>query len=1082
MKLDYATGSRKSNIDGIDRAPASRYSYHLAFNLVGWPAVFENARAHFCSVRLYWAVALFSFVAFRAVAQVTVDSWTAENGLPQNIIRAICQTPDGYLWLATFDGLVRFDGIRFRTFNRSNTAGIAGNRFGSLFCTVDGDIWAGTEGSGVTRYHSGAFTTYTVRDGLTSNTVLGITEGGGNLWMLVRNSVVEWRPADQRFIPVKTPEGKYFGVLSSDGRAGFWKLGEKAFYVLAHGKRMQYSLPPGWGSSVPPIVGVDLGNRIWLATQKGQRSTLVNGRWSNISSDSAVQSASHPRAGSRSAYRDSEGNVWYSNFLWSPITGWVQYLELPPATHPARIAFNTLFEDREHNIWLSTEGQGLFRLHTPAIQVYSKAQGVSDPNVYSVYQSPDKAIWFGTRGGGLCRLKDEKITTFTSADGLTSNAITAIFEDRSGVLWVGTETGLACMRNDGAAPKRPFRNKFGITGDALVSGATIRAIHQDPQGAMWFGCDEGLIRLSRQPSDAWSTHGSNSGKLAQSSPSALPDCCLHETGRWTLFTKKDGLATDDVRVIIDGRDGALWVAGYGGLSWLHGGQVRTWTDHDGLPSNSIRALYEDGDGVLWIGTYDGGLGRFEKGKFTKYTVEQGLFNNGVFQILEDSRSNLWMSSNRGIYRVSKRQLNEFAAGKTSLVTSIAYGKSDGMRNVECNGGLGSAGVKTQDGRLWFATQDGVAVIDPEKLEPSPRPPPVAIETCLIDRTPAVMADPVRLTAKNESVEIQYTGLSLTDPERIRFKYRMRGLDSNWVDAGMRRTAYYSHLPPGTYRFEVTAAHSDGEWSYAGASLALVVLPRFYQTRWFALSLSALGCASLWLAWRYRLGQLERARAAQQAFSRQLIASQEKERKRIAAELHDSLGQQLVIIKNLALLLLQPNGASGLSAGQCERIQEISEAASGAAREVREISYNLRPYRLDRLGLTAALRGMIETASEAGGICVSADIDNIDGVLPREMEIDFYRILQECINNLLKHSKASYATVQIEHNQGRLNMTVRDDGQGFSQSLSKPDSSSGGFGLTGICERAQLLGGRASIRSTPGQGTTIAVEIPSHLRA
>jgi signal transduction histidine kinase len=234
--------------------------------------------------------------------------------------------------------------------------------------------------------------------------------------------------------------------------------------------------------------------------------------------------------------------------------------------------------------------------------------------------------------------------------------------------------------------------------------------------------------------------------------------------------------------------------------------------------------------------------------------------------------------------------------------------------------------------------------------------------------------------------------------------------------------------------------------------------------------------SLWLGWRYRLSQLERARAAQQAFSRQLIASQENERKRIAGELHDSLGQRLVIIKNLALLLLQTRtGASGLNGAQRERVEEISAEVSGAVREVKEIAYNLRPYRLDRLGLTTALRAMIETASAASSTTFSAEIENIDDVFPKELEINFYRIVQECVNNILKHSQAAQASIHIQGTKERLTLAVRDDGRGFAQN-SAPPGSLGGFGLTGISERAQLLGGRAEIHSAPGQGTTVTFEI------
>jgi signal transduction histidine kinase/ligand-binding sensor domain-containing protein len=959
-------------------------------------------------------------------SQVAIDSWTADNGLPQNIVRAICQTPDGYLWLATLDGLVRFDGVRFTIFNRSNTPGINGNRFGSLVCTGDGDIWAGTEGSGVTRYHQRRFTTYSVTDGLLSDAIAGVSaDKQGKLWVLARGYVHEWLPMKHRFAPLKREEYRYSDSLTPDGRTHFWRIDENAFYLFTRGEQARYSLPHGWPQGASAIAGLDLNNRVWLTTHNRGLAYLVDGRWSKSA------------ARLHSEYRDSQGNVWRIEIGWYPGSGITQYLYLPTGAEPGRIEFNTLFEDREGNIWLSTDGQGLFRLHTQTIHVYSKEQGLPDRNIYPVYQTRDGALWFGTWNGGLCRFKkDGKPKIYTTADGLPSNRVGAIFEDSSGVLWVAAEHGLAHIRND-----RVER----VNVDGVISRNTgIRAIHQDSVGSMWFGTDEGLVRFNK--------------------------------GQWTLLGRKGGLATDDVRVIISGCHGNLWIGGYGGLSSVRGAEVHAWKERDGLPSGAVRSLYEDRDGVLWVGTYDGGLGRFENGRFTKYTIHEGLFNNGVFQILEDSQSNLWMSCNRGIYRVRKQHLNDFACGKIRRITSIAYGKQDGMRNAECNGGLWPAGTKTQDGKLLFPTQDGVAVIDPEKLAMNMKPPPVVIESCTIDRALAAISDPLRLTPGSENVEIQYAALSLVNSERIRFKYRMQGLDRDWVEAGARRTAYYSHLPPGDYTFQVTAAHSDSVWNENSANLSFVMLPPFYRSWRFALLLLTTAGISLWLGWHYRLREWERARTAQQAFSRQLIASQENERKRIAAELHDSLGQRLIIIKNLALLMLQRNGASGLAAPQREQIEEISSEVSEAAREVKEISYDLRPYRLARLGLTTALEGMIDSASKASPISFSTHIDDIDNAFPKDVEINFYRIVQECINNILRHSKAEHATVHIESTGGRLRMTVRDDGKGFADST-KPDSPwSGGFGLTGISERAQLLGGKAAIQSAPGKGTTVTVEV------
>jgi signal transduction histidine kinase len=546
-------------------------------------------------------------------------------------------------------------------------------------------------------------------------------------------------------------------------------------------------------------------------------------------------------------------------------------------------------------------------------------------------------------------------------------------------------------------------------------------------------------------------------------------------GATRVFRVSDGLAVDDVRVIAENRSGDLWIGGYGGLTRIHNGRFTHWADSDVLPSNNIGSIYIDSDDVVWIGTYDGGLGRFDGDRFTRYSMRDGLFNNGVFQILEDGQGNLWMSCNRGIYRVSKQELNEFAAGKRSTITSVPYGKVDGMLNSECNGGYWPAGTKTKEGMLWFPSRTGVAVINPQAVSTNPIPPRVVIESFTIDRTPVRLDRPIRVTPDKENVEIQYTALSFIKSDQIRFKYMIEGLDTVWINAGSRRTAYYSHVRPGKYLFHVIAGNSDGIWNNEGKTLEVTFLAPFYQTWWFQLlMLLAIGAVFL-VVWRYRMMQVERAHAVHQSFSRQLIASQENERKRIAAELHDSLGQRMVVIKNLVHFLLRSNKQSADSQ-DVQTLQEISDEAASAINETREISYNLRPFQLDRLGLTKAIEAMIRTVSAASGISISKEIDNIDDLFPEDLRINFYRIVQESLNNIMKHSQATEANVQVRRSGQSVTMTIEDNGRGFGPAEKAAQPSTNGFGLTGMAERTSLLGGEFKVRSMPGRGTVMTVEI------
>ena len=981
---------------------------------------------------LPWLLVLFC-PGFAAPAEYHIDSWTTENGLPQNVIRDVCQTPDGYLWLATMDGLVRFDGIRFVVFNRSNTPGIIGNRFTSLYCSGGGEFWAGTESSGITRYRQGKFTTYTTRQGLSSNYVPGIVgDQAGHVWALSNTSIVQWSEADSKFIGLPPEQSKW--SYFPNGRFGFEGIDGDKLYLFAGGQFRKHALPGDWPRRIVTRVGQDLNGVVWLFAADGRFAKLSGGRWSKVLRAHTEQAASSKPDGLASTYRDFRGNLWNIGIASDAGALLVQYLSLPSRAQPRRIPFNSFYEDREGSIWLCTDGQGLYRVRKEAVSVLSKEDGLPDRNIYPIYQDRAGAIWMGTWNGGLARFSKGKFTTFSAADGLRSNRIFSISEDRDGVLWVSSYPGLY----------RRLKGRFELVDNEILRGREVQGIHQDREGTLWFGTGQGLLRFRDRS--------------------------------WSVITAKDGLASDDSRVIIDGREGNLWIGGYGGLASLYQGHFKHWTEADGLPSNSVRSLYEDGDGVLWIGTYDGGLGRLENGKLSRYSVRDGLFNNGVFQILEDSRGYLWMSCNRGIYRVSKSELNEFAKGKRSTISSISYGKSNGMRNDECNGGLWPAGIRAHNGELWFPTQDGVAVIDPGRVEVNSRPPPVVIESISVDGQSSTPDKPLHIPPGREDLEIEYTALSLIDSGQIRFKYRLVGLDRDWVNAYTRRTAYYSHLPAGEYDFRVIAANSDGVWNMDGKQVHISVLPPFYRTWWFLVTASLTASGAVYLAWQKRVLRLERAKKLQEVFSRQLIASQESERKRIAAELHDSLGQHLLIIKNWAALALR--GLSGANVAK-EPLAEISTTASQAIDEVRGISYNLRPYQLEKLGLTTAIQDLVDQTAASSAIRFVTELDRVDGAFPKDAEISIYRMVQESLNNAVRHSQATEARVLVTRQAGSVKITIQDNGRGFTPLHGRaPEPGRNGFGLLGIAERARILGGVAAIQSAPGAGTTISISLKS----
>ncbi len=960
-----------------------------------------------------------------ARAQYGFDHWMVEDGLPQNLIRGIAQTPDGYLWIATLDGLVRFDGVRFVLFNKSNTPSITSNQFGSMYSGKDGSLWLdnGAEG-GLTRYRHGAFHAYGAVDRIPGSLVNALTgDDAGNLWILSSNRIARWDEAAARFFDV-TPHGvslRYQSFLWDN--AGFWAVDTTSLHCFIDGHFRTYPLPRWLIAATIQNAALDQSGAVWLQAADGRETRIT------------ADGVDHPVKANASptvTYIGHHGQVWtmrldrYLN----------RTLEFVSSGRTMSIPVRRFYEDRQQNLWLGTEGEGLYRLQGQSIHVYSKEQGLVDRDVYAIYQDRAGAVWIGAWHTGVSRFDGRRFVNYTAADGFSLPLVTALYQDRSGRFWVGSHGGLRVFEHGRfRAPPEP----------ALPAGALVQAMYQDREGALWFGTTEGLVRL--------------------------------KDGATQVFTPRDGIAARDIHVIVEGASGDLWIGGSGGLTRLRNGHFTRWTEHDGLPSNTIWSLYEDSAGVLWIGTYDGGLARFQNGRFTRYSIRDGLFSEGVFQILEDAHGFFWISCNRGIYRVSKRELNEFAAGKRDRVTSVAYGKIDGLLDLECNGGIWPAGTKTRDGRLWFPTQDGAAVIDPNNILIDRQPPPVVIESSLLDRVPMPVTSPMRIPPGKDNLEIQYTALSFIKADQTRFRYKLTGLDTNWVDAGSRRTAYYSHLPPGKYVFQVIAENSDSVWNFQGQSLAITVNAPYYETWWFALLAAFVFLALLALAWRYRVSQLERKQALQHAFSQQLIASQEGERKRIAAELHDSLGQRLVVINNLALFSLRALAKTGSPDTHAQMIEEISSEAGLAIQETREISYNLRPFQLDRLGLSKAIEGIIRSVSKSSGIHFYSELDNIDDLFPEEMNINLYRIVQESINNILRHADATEVRIRIERSKERMLLTIHDNGRGFAPGVRSAKAALGGFGLTGMAERAHLLGGEFKVRSGFGHGTMIAVEVP-----
>jgi diguanylate cyclase (GGDEF)-like protein len=768
----------------------------------------------------------------RALTQYGLNVWTVEQGLPQNSVQAVVQTRDGHLWLGTQEGLVRFDGVRFTVYDEKNTPALKDHRVLALHEDREGTLWIGTRGGGLVRLRDGEFTVFDTSSGLSNNRVRSIYQDRrGRLWVGTDGGLSRFE--GDRFTSPLGLNPRAFAVMAiaeTDGALWFGTDGDGLLRLTdaleAYGRK------DGLPSDAVRSLFAARDGTLWIGTRGGGLARYRDGRFGVLPLPPGVGDT----VGAVSEDRD--GNLWIgtrgggllrlADGAWSALT---QQDGLS-----GDIVLST-YEDREGNLWIGTEGAGLNKLRDMKLASFGKPEGLGHEMLLPIYEDSKGNLWMGSYGGGLFRFRNGKFETFTTRQGLSSDLVVSLLEDHRGDLWVGTDGGGLNRLRDGKF--RRYGKQDGLPSERVI------ALHEDLEGSLWIG-----------------TYG---GGLV----------CLKE-GRFTVFGRSHGLSSDHVFAITSDRSGHLWVGtDGGGLNVLDGGRFKAYTTEQGLAHNTVFRIYEDDGGALWIGTY-GGLSRFKDGRLASITRKEGLFDDRLFQILEDDRGDLWMSGNKGISRVPRRELEELADGRRTSVTAVAYGTADGMRSSECNGNSQPAGWKARDGSLWFPTTRGAVRIDPAKIRRNELPPPVAIEDVTIDGKHVDSRTSVEAPPGRGEIEVQYAGLSFVDPQRARFKYRLDGFDRSWVDAGPRRAAYYTNIPPGRYVFRVAAANEDGVWNETGAAFAFELRPHFYQARWFwalggLLTLALAGAGHRWRIRRLdareqKLAQLvsERTRDLEQA--------------------------------------------------------------------------------------------------------------------------------------------------------------------------------------------------------------------------
>lgn len=831
-----------------------------------------------------WGWCLLWFVLFpasvlginpdKAITQYVTKTWQDE--LPQNSVNAIAQTADGYLWFGTYEGLARFDGVRFTVFDRRNTPELLTNHIRKLFVDRQNRLWIGSMGGGLYCFQNGRFTRFGVEQGLLNNNIRSLAEG-----------------PDQ----------------------SLWIGTENGLNCLRDGQVTGYGESQGLNGKIILSLWFDHNGTLWIGTDKGLNQLSPDGHQIVPAMDERLRKQIF------SITSDSSGRLWTGTeagvVLCTPTLDQVWY-------HPdlPRFQVFALCRDRENSLWLGVSGEGVWRVTPRGISSFSTKNGLSNDRIRMILEDREGNIWIGTGGGGVVCLSDGKFTNYTVKEGLSTDSIRVVYEDQSGAMWIGTDGGGVCRYQNGAI--QTFTSQDGLPADI------VRSVIQCRDGTLWVGTTKGC---------AWRKEGKFTPYILPGDFECNIICALCEDrngGLWIgtfegLFFLKDGnlrlyntaqgLHDTEIRSLFQDREGTLWVGTYGGtIDCIRNGIVTGYPLPASHKQSSVWTFHEDEAGVLWIGT-DAGLLRFFQGDFTQFTTSQGMFSDTIFQLLEDKQQTFWMTCNRGIFSVRKSELEALSKGQISSIQCTVYDKLDGLNSNQCNGGTQPAGWKSRDGKLWFPTLRGVSMIDPTRISRNLTPPPVVIEQALVDGQPVDLAEMMTIPHTMQQVEFTYTGLSLIVPERIKFKYILEGYDKNWVDAGTRRTAYYTRIPPGTYRFRLIACNQDGVWNETGAVLSIRVPTPLWRT-WWAIGLYVIGGVGLaWGGFRLRIRTLQR--------QNEILESKIVQRTALIEEQKANLAQQKARLESQNQQLEQKNQELEASHQQADRIfSALAEALPG----------------------------------------------------------------------------------------------------------------------------------------------------------